>query len=166
MHESAHVTSIDAIVRFGSALRTFEDDASRSLVALEEQAKGALEWLEHDAPAYWRAQVKLCFDHVARTRTALETCRMRTVAGNRPACLEELEAYRAAKRRLRQAEEKIETVRHWVQRVRREIDEYRGRIMGLGRCLDSDVPRTIALIESTVGALDSYIDRPDAAEEP
>lgn len=170
MSESAHVTSIDAIAAFGSALRVFEDDASRALLSVDEQAQGALQWLEGECPAYWREQIRKCFDNVARTRAALETCRMKKVAGNRPACLEELEAHRAAQRKLRQAEEMIEVVRHWAQRVRHELDEYRGRIMSLRRCLEGDVPRTLALLERTVASLDVYAERmrgqPPQEEKP
>jgi hypothetical protein len=157
--DSARVTSIDGIVRFTSALRTFDDDALRALVSIDEQALGALQWLEHDAPAYWRQEIRRCFDNVARTRAALETCRSRSVAGNRPACLEEMEAYRAAQRKLRQAEEKIDVVRQWAQKVRQEIDDYRGRVMNLRRRLEDEVPRTVALLERTVSTLDSYVEQ-------
>jgi hypothetical protein len=157
--ESAHVTSIDAIVSFRGGLRTFGEDALRALVSIDEQAKGMQQWLEGDAVAHWREQVRRCFDNIGRTRTALENCRRRAVAGNRPACQEELEAYRAAQRKLREAEEKIEVVRHWSQRVRQAIDEYRGRVMGLRRSLEGEVPRTLALLDRTVAALDSYAEQ-------
>jgi hypothetical protein len=167
MAGSANVTSIDAIAAFGSALRLFEDEASRALLGLDEQAKGALEWLEHDAPVYWRAQIRRCFDDVARARSALETCKMKKVAGNTPACIEEQEAYRAARHRLRQAEEMIEVVAKWAQKVRREIDEYRGKIRGFRNCLEYEIPRTSALLERTVTVLESYADHPtvEAARE-
>jgi hypothetical protein len=160
---SAQVHSIDAISAFGSALRIFEDQASRALIAIDEQANGALQWLEHDAPAYWKEQVRRCYDDVARTRTALETCRMRTVADHRPSCIEETEAHRAAQRKLREAEEKIDVVRRWAQKVREEIDEYRGRMMRFQQCLDGDVPQFLALLKRTVATLDAYADRPQAA---
>src|SRR5262249_54146905 len=66
----------------------------------------------------------------------------------------------AAQRRLRRAEEMIEVVRKWAQHVRREIDEYRGRTRGFRNCLELEVPRTAALLERTVGVLESYADHP------
>ncbi|MSR58372.1 MAG: hypothetical protein EXS05_11960 [Planctomycetaceae bacterium] len=160
MADSAHVTSIEAIAAFTSALRNFEDEASRALLHVDQQAQGALQWLEHDAPFYWKGQIRTCYDEVARTRTALETCKMRTVAGNRPACLEEQQAFRAAQRRLRQAEEMIEVVRRRAQKVLREYDEYRGRVMNFRLCLERGVPRTLALLDRTVASLDTYVDLP------
>jgi hypothetical protein len=156
--ESAHVTSIDSIASFRGALRTFGEDGLRALVMIDEQAKGALHWLEGDAVSHWREQVRRCFDNIGRTRVALENCRRRAVGSNRPACQEEVEAYRTAQRKLREAEEKIEVVRHWAQKVRQEIDDYRGRVMGLRRRLEGEIPRTLALLDRTVAALDSYAD--------
>ena len=93
---------------------------------------------------------------------------MRTVAGHRPACQEQLDAYRAAQRRLRMAEEKLEITRQWAGRVRRELDEYRGRTMGLRMALERDVPRTLGLLERTVMSLDAYVEQTQLphAEKP
>jgi acyl-CoA reductase-like NAD-dependent aldehyde dehydrogenase len=160
------VTSIDAVAAFREALCVFQDEASRALLSIDEQARGALQWIENDAPVYWRQEIRNCFSRVSQARSALETARMRKVAGQRPSCIEELGALHAAQRRLREAEEKIEVVRRWAQRIRREIDDYRGRIMNLRRALDEDVPRTAGLLERTAQALETYVERPLDGEPP
>ena len=165
MTSSAHVTSIDAVVSFRAALRTFQDQAAHALMALDEQALGALQWLEHDAPAYWRGQIRHCYDEVARTRTALETCRMRAAGDHRPACLEEQEAYRQAQRKLREAEDKLEVVRRWTQKVREELDEYRGRVMRFRESVEAGAAVARALLDRTISTLDSYVDRPAPVED-
>lgn len=159
MSDNARVTSIDAIAAFRSAMRTFEEDAAQAILTLDEQCRRGLDWLDHDAPAYWRLEVKKCSDHVARTRSELETCRMRSVGGQRQSCLEQEQAYRAAKVKLQQAEEKIEVVRKWASRIRRELDDYRGRTMGLRMALERDLPKTMALLDRTIAALDSYVEQ-------
>lgn len=160
MNESAHVTSVEAVANFAAALRCFEDEASRGLLAIDQQANRALQWLEHEAPAYWREQIRRCFDDISRARAALETCRMRKVAGHKPACIEEEKAYRKAKQRLADAEEKAKLVQRWAIRLRREMDEFRGRIGNFRRCLEGDVPRAIALLERTLTSLEAYLGRP------
>ena len=45
----ARVTSIDAIVAFRGAVRTFEEDAAQAILSLDEQSRRALDWIEHDA---------------------------------------------------------------------------------------------------------------------
>ena len=163
---SAHVTSVDAVVAFRGALRTFEAGAAQAILSLDEQARRALDWLDNEAPAYWRQEVRRCSDLVARTRSELETCKMRTVGGQRAACLEEIEAYRAAQRKLRMAEEKIDVVRRWAERVRRELDDYRGRTMGLRMALERDLPRTLGLLDRTISSLDAYVERVQRDEQP
>ena len=164
MSNSAQVQSIDAVVSFRASLRTFQDQAAHALLALDEQAQGALQWLEDDAPAYWRQQVRTCYDEVGRTRAALETCKMKKVGDYRPACIEEQEALRQAQRKLREAEEKLEVVRRWRQRVVDELDEYRGRVMRFRETVESGLPRSLALLDRTINALDAYVDRPEPFE--
>ena len=44
-------------------------------------------------------------------------------------------------------------------RIRRELDDYRGRTMGLRMALERDVPRTMGLLDRTISSLDSYVER-------
>lgn len=156
MSESAHVTSTEAIARFEAAARRFGDDASAALLALDQQINRALDWLDHEAPAYWRQQIRKSYDEVARTRTAWENCQLRTVAGDRPSCIEEEKAHRAAKRRLEIASEKPAEVRKWSIAVHHEVNEYRGRIGRLRQGLEGQLPKTIALLERTRAVLEIY----------
>jgi hypothetical protein len=159
------VTSIDAIVEFRGALRSFEADAAQAILTLDEQAQRALTWIDNEAPAYWRQEIRRCSDLVARCRSELETCRMRTVAGQRAACLDQIEALRAAQRKHRLAEEKLDIVRKWGQRIRQELDDYRGRTMGLRMALERDLPLTFGLIDRTISALDAYVEHARATED-
>ncbi|MGC1275799.1 MAG: hypothetical protein WBC44_18995 [Planctomycetaceae bacterium] len=166
MSDAAHVTSVEAVARFTAALRQFEDEASQALLALDQQIGKALQWLDDEQPAYWRSQIRRQYDEVARTRNALENCQMRVVAGDRPSCLEEEKAHRAAKRRLEVASAKPDLVRACAIKVHREVDEYRGRVGQLQQTLDRDVPRTLALLERTQSALLAYLDQHSPTEEP
>ena len=91
---------------------------------------------------------------------------MPTVGGQKPACIEEQVAFRAAKLKLRDAEEKIEIVRNWANRIRQEIDEYRGRMMKLRLCLECDVPRMIALLDRLLSSLEAYVESAVPCEIP
>lgn len=163
MTESARVTSIEAIVAFESHLCTFQDEALQALLVIEQQARRALEWLEQDAPLYWRQQIRERYDDVARARTALQTCRMRKVGGRGPACIEEQQALRHAQLRLRKTEDMLQVVNRRAQMVRREIDEYRGRTMGFRNRLEGDIPRALALLGWTITALESYLEHSSAS---
>jgi len=163
MADSANVSSIDAVAKFAAALRLFEEQSSNALLSIDDQARGALQWIEHDAAAYWRGQVRKGFEDVARTRAELLTCRSKATKDYQPSCIDEVKAHRAAQARLQHAEEQVEVVRQWVMRLQREVDEYRGRVQRLKQCLEGDVPRTLALLDRTMLSLEQYVDRPLAS---
>ena len=165
MAESANVSSIDAVAKFAAALRLFEEQSANALLSIDDQARGALQWVEHDAAAYWRGQVRKGFEDVSRTRAELLACRSKATKDYKPSCIDEMKAHRAAQARLQHAEEQVEVVRRWAQRLQREVDEYRGRVQRLRQCLETDVPRTLALLDRTAISLEKYVDRPVPASE-
>src|SRR5690348_5808973 len=139
MSESANVHSIDAVARFAAALRVFAEQSTNALMSIDDQARGALQWIEHDAAMYWRMQVRKGFEDVARTRSELAACRSRSTKDYKPSCIDEIKAHKAAQARLQHAEEQVEVVRRWAQRLQREVDEYRGRVQRLRTCVEGEV---------------------------
>ena len=87
MSTSANVASIEAIRDFKGALLRFEEGAAHALSALQQEIYRALDWLENDRPAYWREQIRRGHDRVAESRLNYERCRMKSVGGQRPACV-------------------------------------------------------------------------------
>ncbi len=158
MSDSAHVASLEAVARFTASLRQFDEEALSVLLGLDQQIQRALYWLDHEQPAYWRQQIRKQYDEVARTRTAWENCMLRTVAGDRPSCLEEEQAHRAAKKRLEIALSKPDEIRRWAINVHQEVDEYRGRVARLRHALEGGIPKTIGLLERTQASLESYVE--------
>lgn len=159
MSGSAKITSIDAIESFRIALIKFDDNATRSLTSVDEQIKRVLHWFEHEAPTEWGMRIRKCHEEVARTRAALETCKMKKVGDNRPACMEEQQALREAQRKLAHAQGMLEVIRLWTNRVRQACDDYRGGVMGLRTILDVKIPETVSMLSRTVRALDAYVER-------
>jgi hypothetical protein len=164
--QSAQVRSVEAIARFWAALKVFQDEALGAVGQLEQQTGRALMWFDQEAPAAWKRHVRASHDLLGEARARLETCRNRTVAGHRPYCYEERLAVEAARRRLREAQEKVETVHQWGLRMHRDTDEFRGRVGRLKRYLEGDLERTSALLERTLAALEQYLSRPAGPAEP
>lgn len=153
---SAKVSSIEAVREFRAALVQFAEEATSALDAMSAQIHRALEWIEHEQPPYWQQQIKLAFDEVSETRTRLEACLLRTVAGNRPSCIEEKQDHRRARARLEYCQQMVPKVKQWSVKFRHEADEYRGRMGTLVQAVDIELPRMIALIERTATALEKY----------
>ena len=163
---SANVRNIEAIHDFRAALIVFIDDASSALQLIGMELSQTAEWIEHDRPQYWKHQVRRAFDRVAETRTAYESCRMRTVAGHRPSCIEERQAYEAAKRRVQHCQEQIEVIKRWANKLQQESDEFIGRLARLQSMLEVDLPQAVAMLEKTTRILESYaeIEKPRSQE--
>ncbi|RLS51985.1 MAG: hypothetical protein DWH91_17685 [Planctomycetota bacterium] len=158
MSGPANVISIDAIRDFVPAVALLQEELKAVISALQIEMQRALSWIEQDRPRYWQVQLKRAFDRVAETRTALTTCQMRTVAGRRPSCIEEKEAFSAAKRRLEYCQEQIEVVKRWGVKLRHEADEFRGRIAGCQRLAESDLTKALALLARIIESLEKYSD--------
>ena len=156
MSDNAQIRSIPALREFKAALTVFRDDSSSAIDMMLMELHRAMDWIEHDRPAYWQNEVRKAFELVASTRTALNTCLMRTVAGRRSSCIEEKEAHTAAKRRLQHCQEQIELVRRWSIKIRHEADEFRSRLSVLRRRLDGDLPNSVMLMDRMATALEAY----------
>lgn len=165
MSGTANVRSIPAIRDFRAASQIFLDEAKAALDMIRMELQRAFEWIEHDRPQYWQMQQRRAFDLVAQTRTALETCLLRTVAGRQPSCIEEKQAHAAAKRRLEHCREQIERVKKWSIKLHHEANEFRGRMSGLQRVLEQDGPRLLALLQRLAEILEQYAEIPAGSLE-
>lgn len=166
MSGSVKVTSIEALESLRVALKKFDDESISAVRAIMLTLQKAIDWVEIDRPAYWKTQTKLAFDRVSAARTALTTCQMRSVAGRHPSCIEEKVALDKAKRRLQFCQEQIERVKKWGVKVRHEVDEFRGRLAGLQKCLDGEVPEMTELLRRTIAALTAYVEGNLGEEQP
>jgi len=165
MSRFAKLTSIDAVAKLATALRSFGEEASAALDNLELEARRAIEWIQHDRKDYWAGQVRRGWDQVAEARADLERCMtFHRVADHRPSCRDEKLALEKAKRRLRTAEEKVQAVRHWSHVLGHEVTEYRGSVNQLAGWLESDLPRALAALERMTTALESYVALESAAD--
>lgn len=156
----AHVRDLDALRDFRAALIRFSEEVVGALQSMQMELQRGFEWIEHDRPAYWTAQTRRAFDRLAAARTALTVCRTRTVAGNKPACIEEKIAVEQAQARLRLCQEKVPEVKRWIVRLHHDADEFRGRMAGLRRLLDFELPQALAQLDRQIAALEAYAELP------
>jgi len=156
MADNAQIRSIPALRDFKASLALFRDDSSAAIDMMLMELHRAIEWIEHDRPAYWQNETRKAFELLASTRTALNTCLMRTVAGHQSSCIEEKAAHAAARRRLQHCQEQIDRIRRWAIKIRHEVDEFRSRLSVLRRRLDGDIPNSIQLLDRMAVSLEAY----------
>ncbi|MEX2185765.1 MAG: hypothetical protein WD875_03180 [Pirellulales bacterium] len=157
MSQSAHITSIDVLARFKLAMQKFRDEAGDSLAGAAMVIQRYLDWIEHDCVKHWQNQVRIGWEKIAEARADLARCQALAMDGERKTCHEEQEALDLSKRRLRRAEEKLESVRHWRNKVQHETAEYQARAGQLGGWLETDHSKSIAVLERMQTALEAYV---------
>ncbi len=163
----AQVHSVDAIESFRGALARFEQRAQDAMDTLHGELQRAVDWLEHDRPAYWKEQSRLAAEGVQQAKIDLERCLMYPVTDERPSCREERANLERAKARLEYCREKIERVKHWKRELHHELFEYEGRVGHLRRMLEADLPLARARLQQVVRRLDAYqIERRPESVEP
>lgn len=153
---NANVQSLDALRDVRLALIAFQEKAEGAMGALRTKIDRTLAWLEQDRPLYWREQERRAYDGVATARVAYDTCRLRTVGGRHPECIEEKVALHRAKERLEYCQKKVDAVRRWNIEAGSQADDYRGRSGPLQRLLDEDVPNVVARLGRMIDAIEAY----------
>lgn len=154
--QGANVQTVDALKDVRAALIKFLERATTAMGELRQKIDRTLAWLELDRPNYWKDQERRAYDLLASTRTALETCRLRTVAGRKSDCIEEKKAFERAKVRMDYVREKQRAVQKWMVQAGREGNEYRARTGTFQRALENDVPLMIAQLGRMIDAIEGY----------
>lgn len=163
---SANVTSIEAVGRLKGALAQFGSEVNDALVALELEVRRPVDWIESDRSRYWPDQVQKASNEVSEARLALQKGELTIDGSDARYCYEERKALEKAKRRLQLAEEKVQAVKRWKVRIRKEVEEFQVQVARLRSYLDSDLVRAMAALGRMSAALDRYTQQTTRASLP
>lgn len=156
MSSPAHVTSLEALRGFRSALKRYETEVRQILENLGIEVQRAVDWIDNDRTPYWPAQAKRADEMLAAARTELELCKLAALKEENRSCLQEKKNLERAVARLRLCEEKAKVVRLWRHRIDHESTEFRGKVARLIHYLDRDIPRALAALDRMIDALQKY----------
>jgi len=167
MSGPAQVQSVEAIETFRRAIAQFEQRAQDSLETLSSELRRALDWLEHERPAYWKEQSRIAADEIHQAKRDLERCLAFPIAGERPSCREERAILKRSQIRLDQCREKSEQVQYWNRQMHHELLEYEGRVGCMKRMLETELPAARAKLQEIVRRLDAYhVERSPVSVDP
>src|SRR5262249_53057640 len=151
----------DLLERLHAALARFGVTAQESLSVANLEVRHV-----HDALAdrlrYWRQQTDRRREDVARARAALSHARAAN-RGRLVGCEEQELESRKPQERLRQAEEKVVTVRRWQRELPDLTKDFEGRARSLSGFLESDLRRTLVLLQNKLAPLEAYLSPPPTA---
>lgn len=164
---SADVRSIAALAEWRADLINYGDTLAEAMAGVNLEIRRAFDWLDEQM-TLWKRAVRDCEDEVTRAKAELAQRNFQTWDGREPDCTVQEKALRRAKARLEYAEDKVETVRRWISRLPKLIDEaFTGPSRRLGTLLEADLPVASTELGRRVAALENYAGlRADYAPTP
>jgi|SRR5262245_18091052 len=164
---SADVRSIAAVIDWHATLTNYGDSLEEAMAGVDLELRRAFDWLEEQLQR-WQRAVRDCEEEVVRAKAELANRKFPTWDGREPDCTVQEKALKRAKARQEHAEEKVETVRRWIGRLPKLIDEmFTGPSRRLRSMLEADLPVSLAELARRIAALESYAGlRPDHAPGP
>jgi len=160
----ADVRSIAAVIDWRADLTNYGDLLAEAMAGVDLEIRRAADWLEEQL-SLWKKAIRDCEEDVVRAKAELAQRKFPTWDGREPDCTVQEKALRLARARLEHAQEKVETVRRWIGRLPKMIDEmFTGASRRLKSMLEADVPSALAELGRRIASLESYAGlRPDHA---
>jgi hypothetical protein len=154
--ESAQVASIDALREFRAKLCEFGVDALESLAAVELELRHMDDWLA-ERLKYWQLQLRDRGEDLARAKAALVRHKWGSKDGKGVGTTEVEMEVKKAKRRIEEAEAKIEITKRWQRDLPKAVHEYDGPARQLSGYLESDLKQVLAMLDRMATSLEAYV---------
>jgi chromosome segregation ATPase len=155
MGPAANVQSIAALETYRAALAEFAVKASDTLAGAEITIRRNMDHLR-ERHRFWIREHQKRQEELNRVRSALSLARAMKETGRARAGELEIDL-RKAMRRVREAEEKIETCARWLRTLPDALRDYEGPARKLQGFLESDVQQALGMLENKVRSLEAYL---------
>jgi hypothetical protein len=156
MTERASVGSVEALRAFKPTVIKFAELTQAALSTSETSATRTLDWIIRDRRPLLQREIRRLQEEMTRSRTRMIS-RMDPMQDNPTPKVDDRLDYDAAKRRLREAEAKLEETRVWARQLERAIEEYRGSVSQLGWFVRGELGRAVGALDQMGDALESYM---------
>jgi hypothetical protein len=154
MGVSARVHSAQALEDFRGRLAEFRLEVIEALAAANAGLQQMFDWLEQQQK-HWRHEEQKRNEAVIRARRDLEE-RRHAQARDHRGCTEQEVAYRKARQRLQEAEDKGQRCRAWLRHLPQHQTEYDAPARMLAGMMESEVVRALALLRQKTDLLAEY----------
>lgn len=151
-----NVSSVDVLVSAREAIVLFTEDAQSALAATDSEIRRCVDWLTHDQKLHWQGEVKRRQDDLSGAKAELHRKQLSQVKGGNVHDSEQREAVRLAKRRLEEAEEKVELVKRTLPILEKAVMEYLGQARPFADALEFEVERSGGLLDRMIVAIEEY----------
>ena len=153
MPDRAHVTSVDALESFRSALIIYLSKARPTLEEVSAVVQRTRGWLEGEKRTYWENEFRRRSRALEEAQAAMFSSR---ISNLREVSAAEQMAVRRAKRDLDEAEAKLRVVKQWNRVFDNRVDPLVKQMEKLHTVLAHDMVRAVAYLTQAISTLDAY----------
>jgi hypothetical protein len=153
MADRAHVSSVDAIESFRSALLVYLSKVRPILDDACDEVSRTREWVRTDRRLYWERQARLrkrALDDARQALFSAELARLRA-----PTTAEQA-AVQHAKREFDEAEDKLRRIKRWSIEFDHQVTPSVKQLEQLRSFLGNDVLKAAATLAEMIKTLDAY----------
>ena len=153
MPQSAKVTSIEAIDTFKASLIVFLEKAGCVLDDVSDDVIRTRIWLQSDRQLHWKNQVRQRTRELAQAEQELLTARL---SGMPEAVKSRQMTVNKARLAVREAEERLARVKHWVRQFESQVEARAKVVTQLRHALAHDMGKAVVFLERAASSLAAY----------
>jgi hypothetical protein len=153
MPDHAKVTSLEAIESFRAKLIVFREKAGRALDEINDEVTRTRLWLQQDRIAHCEGLIRRCQREFEQRQQELFTARVSVM--DDPVDVKQAAA-RKARQALRDAEDKLQRVRHWNRAFDQRVETPARQVEKLRHIVDKDLGHGVAFLAETLKTLSAY----------
>jgi hypothetical protein len=150
----ARVTSTDALELFRASLIVFLSKAHRCVDDVGDEVRRTRVWLQHDQTVHWAGELRRRTKLLEQAQQDLLSAKM--ASHNEAAMMVRQAAVTKARNALNEVENKIRTVKKWIQGFDSSVDPSVKKLESLRQFLANDMPKAIAYLVNVQRTLDLY----------
>ncbi len=153
MPQQARITSLEAVERFRARLILYRERAARALDEISDAVTRTRLWLENDAQRVWENEIRRRTRELEQRRQEAFSARLSEL---RETSTAQQAAVQKARRALREAEDKLQRVKHWQRHFDHRVEPAARQVEKLRHTLGPDLGRAIAWLNEVMRTLSAY----------
>jgi len=154
--DSADVRDVDALKGFDSFLNRFKDAMTNRNDEIRTEFARVTNWVNAEAPAYWRQETSKAEQRFAEASMALALCRSKVREEDYEACTDQQRQVDIWKRRLELCQVRNKQLKLAQQEWEQFVQESKNTISGAVDLADSEVGQAKLDLQKTIEVLERY----------
>ena len=156
-HGSARIDSPDIIKGFRAHLVKFNEACQQSIAGVKSDVYHVQQWLASEQLNHWKSELQRAEDKVLQARHDYNEARFGSEAMRKPSYVDEQRAMRKAELRREEARNKIQKIKRAAALLQNQAEKLMGPIHQLSQTLDSEVPQSLAKLDTMIESLEEYL---------